>query len=198
MGLPVADGGHVEIGMLSRGGVPWASQSHGQSDGISREGFDNGSGARTSNVGANDTPNTIGAVETPESDHGINVAEPLEQTGGCGQVIVQSHNGGGGSEDVESLEDLIKGMAKRTGGLDAEEDKGACGNKAGKDKVARRRGEDPTVLAIVGKGMSESLKNDNTAKPTVDQVVGVKGDVQEGDERVVSSSQKEERDHVDS
>jgi len=113
-------------------------------------------------------------------------------------VIVQSHNGGGGSEDVESLEDLVKGMAKRTGGLDAEEDKGACGNKAGKDKVARGRGEDPTVLTIVGKGMSESLKNDNTAKPTVDQVVGVKGDLQEGDERVVSSSQKAERDHVDS
>lgn len=42
-------------------------------------------------------------------------------------MIVQSHNGGGGSEDVESLEDLVKGMAKRTGGLDAEEDKGACG-----------------------------------------------------------------------
>lgn len=127
MRLPVADGGHVEIGMLSRGGVPWASQSHGQSDGISRQGFDNGSGARTSNVRANDTPNTIGAVKTPESNHGINVAEPLEQTRGCGQVIVQSHDGGGGCKDVESLEDLIKGMAKRTGGLDAEEDKGACG-----------------------------------------------------------------------
>jgi hypothetical protein len=82
--LPVADGGHVEIGVLSRGGVPGASQSHGQSDGISREGFDNSSGARTSNVGANDTPNTIGSVETPDSDHTINVAEPLEQTRGCG------------------------------------------------------------------------------------------------------------------
>jgi hypothetical protein len=42
--------------------------------------------------------------------------------------------------------------------------------------------------------MSNSLKDDNATKPTMDQVVSIKGDVQERDERVVSASQQEQGD----
>jgi hypothetical protein len=67
-------------------------------------------------------------------------------------------------------------------------------NKAGQNEVARGRCEYPPILAIVGDGMSNSFKDDNATKPTMDQVVSVKGDVQERDERVVSASQQEQGD----
>lgn len=67
-------------------------------------------------------------------------------------------------------------------------------NKAGQDEAARGGCEYPPILAIVGDGMSNSLKDDNATKPTMDQVVSVKRDVQERDERVVSASQQEQGD----
>jgi hypothetical protein len=46
-------------------------------------------------------------------------------------------------------------------------------------------------------GMGKSLKNNDPSKPAMNQVHGVEGDSGKLDDRVVASSKKEERDHVD-
>lgn len=51
-------------------------------------------------------------------------------------------------------------------------------------------------LGKVSQGVGDGLEDDDASEPSVDQVVGVKGDAQKRDQRVVSTSEEEERDHV--
>lgn len=51
----------------------------------------------------------------------------------------------------------------------------------------------PVILLIMGERVDKGLEDDDAAKPAVDQVVSIKRNAQEGNERVVSSSEKEKR-----
>ncbi|CAG1962068.1 unnamed protein product [Fusarium graminearum] len=62
-------------------------------------------------------------------------------------------------------------------------------NETRQDKVACRRSENPAILAVVRNGMGKCLEDNNATKPSVEEVVCVKGDVQQRDQRIVSSSQ---------
>ena len=75
----------------------------------------------------NDTPQARTSVETPEDNHAIQIAKPLVQFWGCRQVIVETNDGGTGSEDVESLKDFVESMSKWARGLDHQEHKRASG-----------------------------------------------------------------------
>lgn len=46
----------------------------------------------------------------------------------------------------------------------------------------------------MGECMSDGFENDDAAKPAVHQIVGVEGNTQKGNERVVPPSESEQRD----
>lgn len=151
------------------------------------------------------TKDTSGSVESPETDANLEPDEVLLSAAifvdevEVNPQAVYRKNGQG---DVDDLECFVKGMSKGAVGLNADANKSAS---SGKTPSNQTRGHDglercccKVGLGKVSESMDEGLENGNTAKPSVDQIVSVKGDSQERNKRVVSSSQKEERNHVES
>lgn len=94
-------------------------------------------------------------------------------------------------------------MANDRGRLDEDDDHGDCSRKPVlEERVMTDGSPGPTHafgLDRVGSpsdGMGDCLDNDDATDPAMQEIVSVKADFEQGDERVVSTSENDQRNHV--
>jgi hypothetical protein len=200
--------------------VPWTGQGHGNAGGTAGEGLDECPCARTADVEVEDTQTATSAIGDPTADNDVEVLDlgELAQL----DVVPETGDGEGGKTDVKELEDLVETVTERAPGLDTQTNEGDSSLKTttlvrkgrkfcrltynetphqerglGRDH-SLQRGEGEAALGHVSNGVSQGLEGDDATEPSVDQVVSVKRDAQQRNERVVPASEDEEGDLQDS
>lgn len=121
MGLPEAEAGHVQVGVLTRTGAPRPGKGRCQPDGVTWQCLDNGPRPRTKEVRSEHAEDTSRSVPGPES---YNSLQPSKLSVIGGEVDPQPIDGEDGEGDVDNLENLIIGVSNGAESLKTKTDKG--------------------------------------------------------------------------
>lgn len=121
MGLPEAEAGHVQVGVLTRTGAPGSGKGRSQPDGVTWQCFDNSPRPRTKEVRSEHAEDTSGSVPSPESYYSL---QPSKLSVIGSEVNPQPIDGEDGEADVDNLENLVIGVSNGAESLKTKSDKG--------------------------------------------------------------------------
>lgn len=123
VGGPPADGGDVQVEVLTGLERPGARHVQGDAQSITGEGLDEGCRGRSADVAIQNHEDTGGALEGPEDDGGEQVRLRHQSV----QVDPQEAERDGHHGDVEVEEGFVESMADGGGGVHHERDKRTAG-----------------------------------------------------------------------
>lgn len=108
-----------------------------------------------------------------------------------------------GEDDVNVEERLVEGVADGRGRGEQNEDHSRSPYCSPPDERVRECFSGDAGPAVTGnlgdhpgEHVDDGFKDDHPSHPAVEQVVGVKADLQQGDERIIASCENDERDHI--
>lgn len=109
----------------------------------------------------------------------------------------------GGHDDVDVQEGLVEGVTDwREGGNEDDDHGNSTDHTPGCERVHIKLVKEsrPPYRLVLDISPAPSVKdgheNDDTTKPSVHEIVGIKTDLEDGDERVVAARKDDEGDHV--
>lgn len=123
MRLPETDGGHVEVGVVSRFECPWARHIDCYSNCSTRKCFDEC--LRASAISVDKLEKTQTSLSYPDS-HDTKEKFDLWSTFKL-EMKVQTDDGENGENDVKDLEEFIKGMSGNRACLNGDDDESSGG-----------------------------------------------------------------------
>lgn len=215
MRLPEAEAGHVQVRVLSGSVRPRSSQCHCHATSVTRQGLNDSPGTGSADVEVEQAKASTYSIGNPNGDDGIQiphlgaVAEHL-------QMDPEANNGEDCQSDVKELESLVESVSQGTPCLETKQAEGASrlrtpllatatfdlgdDGEFAYDETPEKRSVgkrpldtwQPATPGPVGDGVNDSLKSYNPAKPSMNQVIRVKRNAQQGYQRIVPPSQKEQ------
>lgn len=197
------DGRHVKVDVGTGSELPGLGNTKGDSDGVTGESLNLSLGTTVASVAADDGHETPSALDEPADSGGHDVALLPHAFA----VHPDTNDSSNGQEEVNAEESLVPGVADDRGREEQEQNEGSSADHTGLNQLAGSQGDlddGPTAIPTLLVGLrahpdgrvGNGFQDDDAAEPAVNEVVRVKAEAEEEDERVVAASQKEQRNHV--
>lgn len=206
--FPRVDAPKAEVGVRARFDIHEARQANSDSCDVAGHSLAESVGETfVGPVGVHQADNASQTIQQPNNHHSHNPGQLRQATNmdGRGSTVHPGADERDESEDdVQVKKGFVESVAKRRHAEKEEGNQSGGADGAG----ANEEGGENLLLDIApatishswdgpGRDMNEGLDDDDSAHPSMQQVVCVEADFKESNQRVVASCQDDERHHVD-